>query len=101
MLKPITPEEAKLAHAEIPPSVIQAFNELIVANLNQGQSVVYQKDVVDKLKRNSFFPGDKFDYNCLNVEEIYREAGWDVEYDKPGYSETYPARFTFSRRKDA
>lgn len=31
----------------------------------------------------------------LNVEEAYREQGWSVVYDKPGYNETYDASFEF------
>lgn len=39
-----------------------------------------------------------FDNGWLDVEELYREAGWAVEYDKPGHGETYPARFEFKRQ---
>lgn len=35
----------------------------------------------------------------LNVEEAYREKGWDVTYDKSGYNETYRALFVFSKRR--
>jgi len=36
-----------------------------------------------------------FDKGWLNVEEVYRAAGWAVEYDKPGFNESYSATFTF------
>jgi hypothetical protein len=39
-----------------------------------------------------------FDNQWLDIEDIYREAGWKVSYDKPAYNETYKAYFTFSRR---
>jgi hypothetical protein len=32
----------------------------------------------------------------LDIEPIYREAGWIVEYDKPAYCENYDANFTFT-----
>ena len=35
----------------------------------------------------------------LDVEGIYRKAGWDVEYDSPGYCEDYPATFKFRKKK--
>ena len=40
-----------------------------------------------------------FDNNWLDIEPIYRRAGWVVEYDKPAYCEDYPATFTFKLPK--
>ncbi len=36
----------------------------------------------------------------LEVEDIYRKAGWKVKYDKPAYSENYPATFKFERSRN-
>ena len=47
-----------------------------------------------KLKR-----ADVFSNHWLDVEDIYREQGWNVEYDKPTYNETYDAYFVFSVKK--
>jgi len=33
----------------------------------------------------------------LNIEEAYRAADWEVEYDKPAYNETYRAHFIFKK----
>ena len=38
-----------------------------------------------------------FENHYLDVEELYRQEGWLVTHDKPGYDETYPATFTFER----
>ena len=35
----------------------------------------------------------------LNVEDEYRKNGWEVEYDKPGLDEIYPARFIFKPKE--
>lgn len=32
------------------------------------------------------------DHGWLDLEDIYRDEGWTVEYDSPGYNETYEAR---------
>lgn len=32
----------------------------------------------------------------LDIEDIYREQGWRVDYDKPAYNENYQASFTFA-----
>jgi len=39
-----------------------------------------------------------YDKGWMDVEDAYRKAGWDVDFDKPGYNETYEANFTFSKK---
>ena len=96
-VKPITPEEVVYRKdGVIPPEVIQAFNELITLNYSYDVSKVSQKEVVERIK--SKIPDMKFDSRWLNVEEIYGQCGWEVEYDKPGYNETYEANFTFRKK---
>ena len=36
-----------------------------------------------------------YDNNWLDIEDIFREAGWKVTYDKPAYNESYDAYFKF------
>jgi len=111
MTKPITPSQVGAAKATaIPHEVIRAFNELIAANCVNGRSVVKQSDVLDRmatLMRPAGFTDASeaarwrqsiFDVGYLNIEDLYRAAGWSVTYDKPGYNEPhYPATFTFSK----
>lgn len=97
-IKPITPAEVVDAKAEsIPDEVFAAFNKCIAANWDGHQSTIKQSDVVTLIKQGN--PGLLLDYRCLDVEPIYRKAGWIVEYDKPGYNESYPATFTFKKGK--
>ena len=105
-VKPISPAEAEKGHrGTIPDSIINAFNKLIVKHYKpiSKESVVKQDEVLDmvcgghdsgKLKR-----ADVFNNHWLDVEDIYREQGWNVEYDKPAYNETYDAYFVFSVKK--
>ena len=100
MVKPITPKEAlKLKASTFPDGVIEAFNEVIAKNLDQGYSTFKQKEV---LKAIALKMGATQDATCengwLDVEDIYRKAGWVVEYDKPAYNESYDATFTFSTK---
>ena len=30
---------------------------------------------------------------------LFEEAGWNVQYDKPGYNENYDAYFKFTEKK--
>ena len=103
---PIFPSEAEKEHrTSIPDVIIDAFNKLIVKNYSprEKKSVVKQKEVLNmvcgdpdcgRLTRT-----DVFDNNWLDVEDIYREQGWHVTYDKPAYNETYDAYFVFSIKK--
>lgn len=99
-IQPIRPEEvigAKLK--SIPDSVIETFNTLIVQNGTSGAAVIKQGDVIALLKEKGLDPREIYNKGWLDVEDIYRKAGWDVTYDNPGYNETYPATFTFRPSK--
>ena len=99
-MKPITPKEAMTR--SIPDAVIESFNELILENINGNRAEVLQDDVINaiiakfeeagvKLSRS-----DIFSRNWLNIESMYREAGWLVIYHKPDYFEDWKAFFEFT-----
>ncbi len=102
-VKPITPDEVvKVKKTIIPNEVIEAFNECIAENWSDGSANFTQKSVVEKIMEKFLAKGkdphiknDIFSKKWLDVEEIYAEAGWEVDYDKPGYREDYDADFTF------
>lgn len=101
-IMPITPKEAMVdLHKKIPEEVIAAFNEMIKNNLVEkvASFTMYEVKALisDKLRLNNKFIGDDHIYKChwLDVEEIYRQRGWIVEFDKPAYNETYHAKFIF------
>ena len=94
-VKPISPKEvAGEKIRQMPDAVLEAFNELI-ARGGSGYVTVMQKDVVALMVKKGLSRSEIFDNGWLDVEDIYRKAGWIVEYDKPGYNETYDAYFTF------
>ena len=102
MIEPITPDEIGAAKANtFPDFVIESVNALIAANYTNGRANFTQKAVISemleraggKLKRTEIF-----EKGYLNFEEIYRDRGWKVEYDKPAYYETYDANFTFRKK---
>jgi hypothetical protein len=106
MSKPITPREAKTASINnIPSFVIDAFNKLIVANMQGRYSTIKQDDVVAEISKaidrsDNASPGfvrdQVFKNKWLDVEDLYKKAGWSVYYDKPAYNESYPATFSFT-----
>jgi len=102
-VKPIRPSEVQNRKNEtIPDVVIEAFNELIVKGLNASgtHSTVKQSEAVALIhSKDSTLSGTLVDNGWLDVEDLYRCAGWEVEYDKPGYNESYPATFKFSKKR--
>lgn len=100
-MPPITPQEAEESLAgNIPEEVLSVFNTLIAAGFSGGdsKSTIRQEDVIKVLVNQGFKRADIFYNGWLNVEPLYRKAGWKVEYDKPAFNESYPATFTFSKR---
>jgi acyl carrier protein phosphodiesterase len=105
MTQPIKPSEiTKAKQAAIPDEVIETFNELVAEKWDGSSATVRQTDAVkailakrkpaiDRLREQ-----DLYDRHWLDVEDIFRAVGWKVEYDKPGYNETYEATFTFRKK---
>lgn len=104
-VRPIRPSEVgEQQKASIPAAVLEAFNELIAANYVNGSATVRQGDVVRLALRKMdgdgpFDPGEETRFNSkwLNVEEVFRDAGWTVTYDKPGFNESYEPTFRFTK----
>ncbi len=97
MTEPIKPSEIVDAQIkEIPPAVVEVWNRMLIKKYRNGAVVIKQEDVISELvvalnisRENVFANG------YLDVEEMYRKAGWKVMYDKPGYNESYDAYFEF------
>lgn len=102
MAGPVSPKEiTKLKKTSIPEPVFEVINKLIAKYWNGFSATIKQKDIVwalintiqgstsDSIRENGW----------LNFEDCYRAEGWQIEYDRPGYNETYDAEYTFSKRK--
>lgn len=103
---PISPDDVEHVRAgSIPGEVFAAFNELIAEGWAGRTATVRQDEVSDlalaklKVRLPDMTKAEMFRRGWLDVEGAYRVAGWDVEYDKPGYNETYEATFTFKRHR--
>ena len=100
MLKPISPNDVVLARV-FPDEVIQAFNELITQNYSHGRAVLSQAAIVERLMELGIPRPAIFEKGFLDVEDVYRAEGWFVDYDKPGFNESYEPTFYFSRSPNA
>ena len=94
MTKPITPTEATtareiLATSDIPPTVIEVFNELIVEYLDGfGRARIEQMVAANRVAaRLGMTRREVYDRHWLDVEPVFEEAGWKVRYYKQPYFE--------------
>lgn len=95
----ITPSEVDQAKADaLPDFVLEIFNNLIVLNWNGHSARITKTEAVDALLAAAPDGTTTIDMNWLDVEPIYRKAGWEVNYDKPGYNETYEGSYTFKKK---
>lgn len=104
-VKPISPNEIQLK--EFPDFVLIAFNELLQDFFNKQKIItITQEKAINKIievsgrtdYRSKVSRNTIFDNHWLDVEDTYREAGWKVYYDKPGYSEDYEPYFRFEKK---
>ena len=102
MVSPISPNDvAKHKLKSFPDDVMEVWNTIIADSATgTGTITVKQEDVVKALspaaRRRGMIRTDIFESGWLDIEPIYRAAGWEVEYDKPAYCENYPAVFRFT-----
>jgi len=107
-VKPISPKaliEARKKPDFFPPEIIEAFNELIAKNFNGHSATVDQEEAqelaISKMAKNGRKISSKDIYNngWMDIEPLFRDNGWEVEYDKPGYNESYEAFFVFTPKR--
>ena len=89
------PDEVKALEEPKPSFIYDAVNALIAGSLrNRSSCTISKKAVLEKIRQLK--PSDvAFDWAWLDFEPEYREAGWKVTYDGPGYNEDYEATYTF------
>ena len=100
-VNPITPDEAEeKKKIDIPDYVIESVNYLLVKNISKGQSAFFQGDLIEEILKRApeITREDIFKDNMLDFEPLYKDSGWSVQYDKPGYNEDYEANFSFRRK---
>jgi hypothetical protein len=99
MTKPISPNEIQdKKNKEIPEEIVEIFNNLIIKNWNGQSARVIQCTAVSMAAEKLGISRQTiYDNHWMDVEPLFREAGWEVKYDKPGYCEDYDACFIFSK----
>lgn len=96
---PIKPKDVQAQkNAAIPEEVFEVINALILREWNGSEALVYQDEAAKQVaKALKITKALVYSRNLLDIEDAYIKAGWDVEYDKPGYNESYEAHFRFRK----
>lgn len=99
-VRPIKPDAvADEKVINFPDAVFEAFNQLIAQNFSGGSATVKQKDVVALMVGKGVEAEEIYKNHWLDVEDVYRAAGWKVMYDKPAYCEEwFEPHFEFSKK---
>ncbi len=101
-IKPLAPDEvAGEKKRQIPPEVLATVNKYLGERAVRGYARIDQEEIVKDLVDAGLKRSDIFKHHWLDFEEVYREVGWNVEYDKPVYwgGDTYEPHFKFRARK--
>lgn len=78
--------------------VIAVVNLMLAKQASSRRITIFQSEVVSELEKRGIERATIFAEHLLDFENAYRDQGWDVTYDKPGYSESYDANWTFTKK---
>lgn len=95
--RPITPEETITYPAEVIPSIVfDTINEMIVEKIVRGSVHLKLSEVRNRLLGKNVAENLSF----VTVFDSYKQSGWDVYYDAPGYHNgTYETYWRLKIRK--
>jgi hypothetical protein len=93
---PISPMLVK--ENNIPDEVVETVNELIMRKWRCGRAVIFQNEIIEILENKMKITRQEiFNNRYLDFENLFREYGWNVEYDKPHYTDNNEAMFIFKK----
>lgn len=95
MTQPLSPSDLD-REAILTPEEVKVVNQLMFnAGWNGFSICIYEADLRTELQKI----GSTRPLLSHAVRRVYEAAGWDVEYDSPGYGESYRAHFIFKKPK--
>lgn len=98
-MNPISPNDDRLSTNRIPDTIIDVFNQLIIEKWNGKQAFITQDTVVHRIMKVEpcFDRQDIFDKGWMDVEPIFKEVGWKVEYNKQCIGDNFKSHYIFRR----
>lgn len=111
-VKPLTPAEVRQrSQNAIPPAVIEAVNELIVADGHSSAPIVKREPLIALILKKHWpdapedtlptFRREILDRGWLDFEPLFEKQGWNVQYNAPdrGDSNNYDPYFRFTPKR--
>lgn len=102
-ISPITPEEARNeAKSNIPEFVINGINNAIKNHYRKSGFTIKEKEILAEIMKvapENITSVDIFKNHWMDFEDLYKNFGWNISYDRPGYRESYDAIFEFKCKK--
>ena len=102
-IKPITPEEARNeAKSNIPEFVIIGVNNAIKSHYHKSGFTIKQKDILAEIMKvapDDMTNNEIFENHWMDFEDLYKNFGWNISYDSPGYCESYDEKYEFKPKK--
>lgn len=100
-INPISPNDVQACmNGLIPDAVIEIFNEAIVAKFDGTSARVTVESVVPVIcERLGCARNRVFDSHWLDIEDIFKKAGWSVEWHKAPYYSMSPSYWIFTKTK--
>jgi hypothetical protein len=98
VITPFSPTDAWEQQGQpVPDQVLTVINELLTQRFERGKRFrIMQDEVVEQLALQFNIPkSEVFTKHMLDFENIYRNQGWTVSYDKPAYNESYRPYWEF------
>jgi len=96
-IKPITPKEAKESKI-IPEIMIKAVNRLIREKYRSTGFRITRTLLDEHLEALGANFKELHKQNAYDFEEYYGTFGWIVNYDSPGYNESYESYYEFNEK---
>lgn len=96
-VNPIRPEEVA-ANRKLPDVVMTAWNLMIAEKFDGQTAYIKQDDIVVKIAdAMDVTRSVVFEKNWLEIEDMYRAAGWKVIYNKSMTGDNFDSHFIFKK----
>lgn len=105
-VKPISPKEIREDRINyIPEKMIEAANALLQEKWEGSSATIKQEELMSRYLSLSGIENSQsqrqivYEKHFLDIEPIFRDAGWSVKFDSPSLGDNYKSYFKFTQKK--
>jgi acyl carrier protein phosphodiesterase len=101
VIKPIKPNEIqKIKNSKIPEWIINIVNEMLIEKWDGREARFTLKEVMNAVMAvapEGMTREHIYNNHWMDFEDLYRQEGWKVEFDKAAYNEDYDDFYRFTK----